>query len=161
MPRGIPSSKTDSSNEKIGQDRPLDIPMTGSIADIIRTDQQIEVVDGPSLGAYAAELAFNEEVIDVIVHESTEQNAPLIVEVFVNGTPQRFLRGRMQSVKRKYVEVLARAKQTGLRTAVANDSNGNPVNRLDRHTALRFPFSVQHDPNPKGRDWLKKVLASA
>lgn len=161
MPRGIPNSKIDAAAEKIGQDRPLDIPMEGSIEGLLRADaEQIQIVDGPSLGAYAAELAFNEEIVDVVVHESTEKNSSPLVEVYVNGTPQRFIRGLVQSVKRKYVEVLARAKETGIKTEV-DMSNGNPVNRITRHTALRYPFSIQNDPSPKGRDWLRKVLASA
>ena len=160
MPRGIPNSKLDAASEKVGQDRHLDIPVTGSLDNLVRTDQQIDIVDGPALGDYAGELAFNEEMVDVIVHETTEPNAPQLVEVWVNGTPQRFIRGRVQSVRRKYVEVLARARQTGIKTTV-DMSNGNPVNRIERHTGLRYPFSVQNDPNPKGRDWLRQTLASA
>jgi hypothetical protein len=49
---------------------------------------------------YAAALAFNEELIDVVVHESTEVNATPLVETYVNGVPQRFVRGQTQRVKR-------------------------------------------------------------
>lgn len=161
MPRGIPNSKIDAATERVGQDRHLDVPVTGSIENIIRTDQQIDIVDGPALGEYTDKLAFNEEPVEVIVHESTDPNSAPLVDLYVNGRVQRFIRGQAQTVKRKYVEVLARAKQTGIRTSVAMDHAGNPVNRIERHTALRYPFSVQHDPNPKGRDWLRKLLASA
>lgn len=162
MPRGIPNnSRTEAAEQQIGQDRPLDIPTTGSVDGLAKKDaEQVVVVDGPSLGAYAAELAFNEEMLEVIVHETTEKNAAPLVQVYVNGVAQHFVRGHVQRVKRKYVEVLARAKETAIKTSV-QIVNGEAVNRLHRHTALRYPFSVQHDPNPKGGAWLRKVLASA
>lgn len=156
MPRGIPNSRNDAAAEFSKQDH-VDIPMTGDVGTIERPDREIVTADGVDMD-YAAQLAFNEEMVDVIVHESTEPNAQQLVDVYVNGTPQRFWRGKVQTVKRKYVEVLARAKQTGIKTTV-DMSNGEPVNRIQRHTALRYPFSIQHDPNPKGHAWLRGILA--
>ena len=163
MPRGIPKSKEVSSHDvKVGQDTHLDVPMTGDISSILRTDHTVEVVDGPSLGDYAKQLAFNEEYVEVVVHESTDKNAEPIVDVYCNGTPQRFVRGVTQKVKRKYVEILARARQTSISTKVsAQGADGETVNRIDKHTAARYPFSVVYDANPKGGAWLKQVLQSA
>lgn len=169
MPRGIPNPNniiatgkngTDASAQQIGQDTSLLIPVTGAVGDIERTDQVIQVVDGPSLGEYAAELAFNEEVLQVMVHESTDKNAEQMVDVYVNGTPQRFLRGHVQSVKRKFVEVLARAKPQSITTSVQT-TNEDVINKVLKSSALRYPFSVHFDPNPKGPAWLRKVLAEA
>lgn len=163
MARGIPNNKTISSEDNtVGQAKPLDMPMTGSLDNLIRTDHQIEIVDGPSLGAYAAELAFNEEYLDVVVHESTDKNAEGLVDLYCNGTPQRFMRGQTQTVKRKYVEILARSRQTSITTqTMAQGADGETVNRINRHTAVRYPFSVIYDANPKGGAWLKQMLASA
>lgn len=145
---------------KVGQDKPLIIPTSGDIGNIQRTDQQIEVVDGPSLGDYAAELAFNEEYVEVTVHETTDKNAAMLVDVYCNGVPQRFIRGQTQRVKRKFVEVLARAKQTRIKTEVEMRGN-DPVNKIVRTTGLRYPFRVDNDRNPKGQDWLKRILMQA
>lgn len=166
MPRGIPNvmpAKTISSEDfKVGQDKVLDMPTSGPLADMVRTDLEIDIVDGPSLGEYAAELAFNEEPVDVVVHESTDKNEQMLVDVYCNGVPQRFIRGETQKVKRKFVEILARARQTSISTTTAaQGQDGEVVNRINKHTAVRYPFSVVYDPNPKGRDWLKRVLASA
>jgi len=144
----------------VGQDRHLDVPVEGSIRGIARPDQEIEIVPGPALGEYAAALAFNEELVDVIVHESTDKNAEPVVDLYCNGVPQRFVRGRVQTVKRKYLEILARARITAMATDVQIQGD-NVVNRINKHTALRYPFSVQRDENPKGAAWLRKVLQEA
>lgn len=166
MPRGIPNvmpKKTISSEElNIGQPKPLDIPMTGDVSAIARPDLEILTADAQSLGDYAAALAFFEEKLDVVVHESTDKNAEPIVDVYCNGTPQRFVRGQTQSVRRKYVEILARARQTSIDTKVsAQGADGEVVNRITKHSAVRYPFSVVYDPNPRGHQWLKQTLASA
>lgn len=116
----------------------------------------------PSLSSsYAADLAFAEEKVDVIVHESTDPAAENIVEVFNNGVRQNFIRGQVQTVKRKFVEVLARAKSTGIQTQEYADNVGDRGVRIIRHSALRYPFSVMSDPSPKGAAWLKGILAEA
>jgi len=51
VPNLAPNTKAiESADLPVGQDRPLDIPVTGSIRDLIRTDQEIEIVPGPALG---------------------------------------------------------------------------------------------------------------
>lgn len=162
MPRGIPNKEISSEDVKVGQKQILDVPVTGSLENLIRTDHKIESVDGPSVGDYAAELAFNEEFVDVVVHESTDKNAEAIVDLYCNGTPQRFIRGQTQRVRRKFVEILARARQTSITTKThANGEDGEAVNRISKHTAVRYPFSVVYDANPKGGAWLKQLLQTA
>ena len=153
-----PTKTTETEEQSIAQSRPLDVPVTGALSDMVRVDQEIVIADGPSLGDYAKELAFMEEIVDVMVHESTDPHAEPVVDVYCNGMPQRFVRGQMQKVKRKYVEILANARQTSIKTNVRNDGD-NVYNRIDKHTALRYPFSMQ-DSNPRGQAWLKKLLAT-
>jgi hypothetical protein len=119
----------------------------------------IEPVDKPVNKEWAEQMAFNEEIIKIRVHESTDKLAENPVEVFCNGMPQRFIRGQEQAVKRKYVEVLARAKQTTFGNQKITIGQGEETYVYPSHTALRYPFSVVEDPSPKGRDWLKSVLA--
>jgi hypothetical protein len=111
---------------------------------------------------HADEMKMMEEAVEVLVHESTDQNAAPFVEVWNNGTVQRFIRGTPQVCKRKYLEVLARAKETSVTTHEAiHQHSGDRYTRIDKHTALKYPFSVIVDHNPKGAQWLKGVLASA
>lgn len=159
MSRTTRTSAIDTPSEKVGQATYVDIPNAGSVRDLDLGEKGIEIVDGPSLGEYAAELAFMEEPVEIILHESTDQNAEPIVDLYCNGTPQRIVRGEPQTVKRKYVQILADARQTALTTVTRLDG-GNVVNRISKHSALRYPFSIQADRNPNGRAWIKKVLAS-
>lgn len=106
-------------------------------------------------------LAFMEEEITVLVHESTNPVDEQLVEVWNDGTPQRFQRGVEQRVKRKYVEVLARAKKTVHRNEKYKDSNGDDAYRYPSSTALKYPFSVVEDANPRGKAWLRSVLNEA
>lgn len=153
-----PNKTIETQEQSVAQSRPLDVPVEGSLDGLVRVDQEIVIADAPQLDDYAAQLAFMEEYVDVMVHESTDPNAEPIVDVYCNGIPQRFIRGNTQKVKRKFVEILANARQTSIKTNVRNDGD-NVYNRIDKHTALRYPFSMQ-DSNPKGQAWLKALLAT-
>lgn len=110
---------------------------------------------------WAENMAFANEIVTVNVHESTEKNAEPIVEVFCDGIPQRFVRGQDQDVKRKFVEVLARARTTRYSQRADNGHNFVEGSVFDPHTAIRYPFSMVRDDNPRGRDWLKSILQAA
>lgn len=154
------TKELDTRGERTGQAKPIDMPTTKPG---IKRDTSVELLDGVcDVDDFAAELAFLEEPVDVLVHESTDNSAAPIVEVFHNGTPQRFIRGQVQTVKRKYLEVLARAKRTGYSQSVYRDQvSGEAIQRMNPHTALQFPFSVMNDTNPRGPAWVKKILAEA
>lgn len=121
----------------------------------------IEPADRVIDRGWAENMAFANEKVTVTVHESTEKNAEPIVEVFCDGIPQRFIRGQAQEVKRKFVEVLARARSTSYSQREERDGGFVEGSVFDPHTALRYPFSVNHDPNPRGADWLKSILRAS
>ena len=155
MPRW--PTKTETEEQVVAQPQSLDIPTTGTLDDLVRVDQEIVIAqEGPAMSDYQKALAFMEEFVDVTVHESTDPNAEPIVDIYCQGIPQRFIRGQTQRVKRKYVEILANARQTSIKTKVHQD-NDNVYNRIDKHTALRYPFSM-NDSNPLGQAWLKGLL---
>jgi len=152
-----PTKGIDAAAQDINQ--PEDVILPGmDDGPIRRTDQIIEPVDGPVSNSMLGEMAFSEEMIDVVVHESTDPNAENPVMVYCNGVPQFFLRGQTQTVKRKFVEVLARAKQTAIQT-IERPMMGDTVVRKSR--SLRYPFSIVQDRNPNGTVWIRKVLAEA
>ena len=62
------------------------------------------------------------------------------------------------NVKRKYVEALARGRTTKYEQKTMDPSRPENIQMAEK-TALTYPFSVLHDPNPKGRAWLKAILA--
>lgn len=121
---------------------------------------QIDVVDGPTHKQKMDAEAFNHEVLTIKVHDSTDEDDEPVPSVINGGTSQYFIRGRSQPVKRKFVEVLARMKTTRYTQQIVKDGNGDEHYSMVPHTALRFPFSVEHDPSGKrGEEWLKKILA--
>ncbi len=121
---------------------------------------EIEVVDRVAPADAMALEAFMNEPVTIMVHESTEEDEPDLVLVGVNGVTQYLKRGDAQTVKRKYVEVLARAKLTDYKQNL-DPQLGELMNRLKQRHALKYPFSVIEDRNPKGGAWLKSILAEA
>lgn len=104
-------------------------------------------------------LAFMEEPVDITVHQSTDKNAIQVIPLSVNGVMQPVMRGVVTKVRRKYVALLASLKTTVYSQETRQDQQGNVVQKMIPNTALRFPFSVIHDPNPKGVDWLRAQLS--
>ena len=153
-----PRKEIHTDDHQVGQDKPVEIKTEGEL----NVDRPlIETVEGPNAGDKAARLAFNEEMLTVMVHESADPNDPDPTPlVKVNGRSQYFIRGRVQTVRRKFVEQLARAKRTNFTQTVAmNNDTGNVKQLMNPRTALRYPFSVIEDKNPNGPAWLRKILA--
>lgn len=160
MPRGIPKKSIESEEQVVGQATHIDMPTEGDVKRVELVEEGIQVVDESSLGDYAKELAFMEEPVTVMIHESTDQNAEPIVDLYCNGVPQRFIRGVPVTVKRKYVQILCDARQTSIQTMTGVQGN-QVINRINKHTATRYPFSVVEDQNRRGPEWLRAQLAKA
>lgn len=160
MPRGIPNSKLDTTNMDVGQKTHIDMPAEGLIDRSAMQEEGVEVVPALAMDGYAADLAFMEELVEVEVHESNDPNAEPIVDLYCNGIPQRIVRGQPIAVKRKYVQILANARQVSMTTETRVQGE-DVINRISKRSALRYPFSVVRDDNRKGRDWLRSVLQAA
>lgn len=100
---------------------------------------------------------FMEEKLLIIVHESPNEEELNVVTPMVNGMSQPIVRGWPTIVKRKYVEVLARAKETKY-TQVQTDANRPDSLEMVPRTVLAWPFSVERDDNPNGRAWLREII---
>jgi hypothetical protein len=121
----------------------------------------IEVPDGPPAQDFLTELAFMNELVTVTVHESSDPLAEPLPEIRCNGRLQIFPRGQEVVCRRCFVEVLARAKPVHYGSVEYVDNDGNKAVKYPQRKSLRYPFSVNEDANPRGRAWLKKVLAEA
>jgi hypothetical protein len=71
---------------------------------------------------------------------------------------QPIIRGVPTDVKRKYVEILARMKETRYSQHTNNPSAPDQIEMRARH-GLSYPFDLVEDKNPRGRAWLNHVLA--
>ena len=136
-----------------------------------RADLEGEVVVAePSLEKdYADALAFAEEPITILIERSSEKFAPKVVDLWCNGKGAEVLMngrwletkclpiGIPVTTKRKYVEILARSKVDSIETTVVKEPESEK-NLIDRHTSSKAPFSVIEDKNPKGVEWLTRII---
>lgn len=119
--------------------------------------EPLEVIEGPRFKKREEELAFNEDMLTIIIHPSTEKNAERLILVAVNGRNCYIPRNQKVQVRRKYVERLAHARQDNIEQDVTA-KDPETVNRLTITAAHKYPFSVLHDPHPLGAAWLEKVM---
>jgi hypothetical protein len=144
----------------VGQDRPRDMSVDGDARNSL-SGPEIEPVD-KIIKSHADELKFMEELVEVRVHSSTDRNAePIVGPIGVNGRNQYFPRNVVVRCKRKFVERLARTRTTGFSQEIYKDANGDTAIRNHPVTSLRYPFSIERDDNPNGRDWINRVLQEA
>jgi hypothetical protein len=114
-----------------------------------------------SLKDHIRDAAFMEDFVEVEVHPSTNENDPGHVILNVNGVNQPIFRGVPTKVRRKFIEVLARMKQTSYTQRPTDYINPERSNELIPRTGLAYPFQVLNDPHPKGNAWLRGILAEA
>lgn len=152
-----PKERVSSTDQDTDTKKHVDIPTDGLIDQSQIQDEHVEVVSAAGFDDYAKELAFMHELVEVEVLDSTSENFEPIVEVYCNGVAQRFARGVPQKVKRMFVQILATSKPETMRTETRVHGD-QVVNRVTKHAALRYPFTVTED-SKRGREWLRKVLA--
>lgn len=148
----VRKAAVDATNEYLGQTNTMEFGVV--------PDFKSEIIDNPvSMEGVELEAFMNEPVMVTVLSGGKDNEAPY-VQVGVNGTIQMFKRDTPIVVKRKYVERLARAKETGYDQTV-DDRLGERMNLLHNRHSLRYPFQVNRDDNPRGGAWLRSVLAAA
>jgi hypothetical protein len=123
---------------------------------------KFETVDTPLSSDHAKELLFMEEYVTVLIPAGNNPDAEeQFVDVGNNGVRQFIQRGVEQRIKRKFVEVLARAKREKISTPEFTDATGARATKIVRTPALIHGFQVTEDKNPNGHAWLRGILAEA
>lgn len=116
------------------------------------------VAESKDFRQLAADEAFMNELVTVMVHATTDENQAPHIIVNCNGVNQPIMRGVPTKMRRKYLEILARMKETKY-TQVTPNPAAPDVSELKARHGLAYPFEVTDDPNPRGRAWLTNVLA--
>lgn len=116
------------------------------------------VSESKDFAALAASEVFMNEPVTIMVHSTTDENQPPQVIVNCNGMNQPIMRGYPTTVKRKYVEILARMKETKYSQVTRNPAAPDQIDMVARH-GLSYPFDLVEDKNPRGRAWLNNVMA--
>lgn len=122
---------------------------------------------------YVDNIKFFEEPVTILIHPSTEKNAPTRIPVWVNGAGAEVLTqaGRWQritflpvdtviTVKRKVLSVLLGSKVDSIETVIEGRESDHPINRIKRRTTAMNGVSVIQDGNPKGSDWVRGRMRS-
>lgn len=134
--------------------------MTVRIAPEQNADIQIETVrENKDLRQLVTDEKFMNELLVINISPGQTEGDPPCVVLNVNGINQPVWRGEDTPVKRKYVEVLARMKQTSFSQRPQDMTNPERSNELLPRTFLVYPFHVVKDPNPKGPPWLQAIKA--
>jgi len=127
---------------------------------IVESDQPLEpILAAEGLDKLAEDEKFMAEIVEVVIAETTDENLPDHIVLNVNGTNQPIFRGVATKIKRCYLEVLARCKET--KYTQVRDPNQPDRTDLRPRTAHAYPFTVVSDRNPRGGSWLKSVMLEA
>ena len=102
--------------------------------------------------------AFMNEPVTVRLHETSDENLQQVAVLNCNGINQPVARGTTVTIKRKFVEILARMKETKYTQRQLNPSEPDRMEMVPR-SGLVYPFEVITDNNPKGREWVSNILA--
>jgi len=124
-------------------------------------DPQIEIVDSVADPEKIANLAFMEEMVEVQVHTTSDKGAEQIFEIIVNGKRELFVRGETKTVARKFINVMANAREDKLEQIKERDAAGTLVFKNVFRSVMKYPFSIVNDPNPIGRAWISAVMRQA
>jgi hypothetical protein len=129
--------------------------------------------DNNLFDAHAAELAFMEEPVTIQINENSSADFPEThVPSYVQGKGAEVLQngrwmeigwlpiGPVLTTKRKYVEVLARSKSILVNTRHDDANVERPRNWVDRRVKACYPMSIINDDNPRGHEWIARVMMS-
>lgn len=154
----ILSGGVHSESMPLAQPGDISLPESGPLT---RTNETIVPADATALDKnYADALKFNEDVLEIRLEPSSEENAPTVIDVTVNGETVWIPVGQDIRIKRKFVEVLMRSKPVAISTA--HEDIGAKVinNRIVRNTRAKYPLSILSDPaQGKGIEWMRRIRA--
>ena len=104
-------------------------------------------------------LAFMAEPITIRIATSTDRNAEQCFELNINGKAEFFRRGETKTVKRYFVDLLMRLKQTVYGQDLIINKEGIKSYVYPPSTGLKYDFAIIRDDNPLGKPWERAVLA--
>lgn len=130
-------------------------------------DDSAEIeIEQANAGRIAA-LAFLEQPVTIRIHGTTDDNAEQMIFCQVNGQGAGpngipYLPREIEvTIKRKFVEVLARARPVKVKHSERfNPESGERESVLNTKSSLLYPFDVVKDSD-QGRAWLAGIITQA
>lgn len=119
--------------------------------------------DSPEFIDKAERLAFDKDMLTVIVHPSQSEFPDHTFTIEVNGKPWLFVRGKPVKAPRCYVETMIRARTSTYDNVERRNPHSNELEVVNTESkSQRFPCQIQHDPNPvQGARWLEGLMNEA
>ena len=124
----------------------------------VESDQSIETPASTEFSREMQEEKFMNEPVTILLAETSDENARPYADFSVNGRTMPILRGVPTTVRRMFVEAIARCKETKSSQKTYNPMEPDRITLVER-TVPVFPMEILEDKNPKGRAWLNAVLA--
>lgn len=116
-------------------------------------------INSPRAQQEFATEAFMNEPVTVHIHEASDPNAAQVFTVLVNGKEEIFIRNQSKTVKRMFVEQLARCRPVNYRNEKYTNADGDTAYRYPRARSTRYPFSIVQDTQ-KGMQWFSELQAT-
>jgi len=152
-------SRTDTENLQVGKTTVVTNDGNPKSPGIIQPDHVALQDEVPPMDQMELEKFMNEELL-VLIHEPQTDGEPTVVPLEVGGIPFHAPRGIPIHIKRKYVEILARARNA--KVDHYYKQQGEDIRNFQKFSSrsLTYPFVVDKDPSGgKGRAWLARTLA--
>jgi len=128
--------------------------------DVELITDNIPDIESPFFKAKAENLAFDQELVQIRIHDTSDKDADPAFILSINGEKEVFVRGGVKTVKRMFVGALCSAKPVHYGNEEYEDFTGVGVRHPARR-GLRYAFDVLKDDNPKGAAWLESRLRAA
>ncbi len=158
-PTSITKDGTFAEDVCLNQDKiDIEFAKNGDIhADVETVRPALTSIDNAEFKDKANQMAFDNEMVKIMVMPSSSTYPDHTFSVGVNGIQRLIVRGKEQWLPRRYVEVLLRAKVS----YYANIEQRNSQNELEvaypETKSHRYPLQILEDKNPLGVKWLTRV----
>lgn len=142
----------------------IDLSSTLAADEIERPDLAVVTgadLDSPHVKEYNRDLAFMEDILEIVVHKSEDKYAPDPITCGVNGVIKVIKRGERFKMARKFVDALIK---TSFRTETVQykDANGIDQTKIENIPVQNCSVQVFHDPAGElGRKWMEYKLSNS
>lgn len=101
---------------------------------------------------------FMHEIVTVQMMPQANENDHKFAEITVNGHYRCLMMGEQYDIPRTHLAVLAAAKSMRVEQEKTVNADGSMGFKEKAVLRQMYPFTVAHDPNPRGAAWLMKLL---
>jgi len=154
-----PRLKRSSEPAEMNIHKPKDVvfPTTGPVSPEPTLIEK--ATDGLGFKSHAKLLAFAEEPVTFMIHETSDVNQSRYVQVGNNGQNKWLFRGVPYTLPRKFVEQLLRAKPVSIATPESRDDDGFRTTTIKKTSAMLYPLTILEDKNPISKEWQAQIMA--